>query len=73
MISVVLKGIMIVFSLEIGRFHSFSSDFDFSTVKGLKIANLNVNSLTKYIDDLSADNPFDTLSINESKNQLVSI
>ena len=50
--------------------HSFSSDIDFPTVKGLKIANLNVNSLTKHIDEmrvLLAENPFDILSINESK------
>ena len=39
-------------------------------MKGLKIASLNVNSLTKHIDEirvLLADNPFDILSINESK------
>ena len=50
--------------------HSSSSDIDFSTVKGIKIANLNVNSLTKHIDEarvLLPDNPFDILSNNESK------
>ena len=39
-------------------------------MKGVKIASLNVNSLTKHIDEirvLLADNPFDILSINESK------
>lgn len=39
-------------------------------MKGLKIANLNVNSLTKHLDEiriLLAEKPFDILSINESK------
>ena len=39
-------------------------------MKGLKIASLSVNSLTKHIDEirvLLADNLFDILSINESK------
>ena len=39
-------------------------------MKGLKIDNLNVNSLTKHIDEicvLLADYAFDILSINESK------
>ena len=71
MISVILIGIMMVFSLEVSfSTHSFSSDIDFCSVKGLKIANLNVNSLTKHIVEirvLLADNPFDILSINESK------
>ena len=65
---------MILYSLEIRRIHfeliHFPPDIDFSTVKGLKIANLNVNSLTKHIDEicvLLAENPFDILSINESK------
>jgi exonuclease III len=47
-----------------------SIDFNFSNLKGLKIANLNVNSLLKHIDDLRlmlSDNPFDILAINESK------
>ena len=50
--------------------HSRSIDFDISNTKGLKIANLNVNSLTKHIDEiriLLAEKPFDVLSINESK------
>ena len=44
--------------------------FDISNTKGLKIAHLNVNSLTKHIDEiriLLAEKPFDVLSINESK------
>ena len=38
--------------------------------RGFKIASINVNSLTKHIDDLRiflADNPVDVLAINESK------
>ena len=47
-----------------------SIDFNFSNLKGLKIANLNVNSLLKHIDEIRlmlSDNPFDILAINESK------
>ena len=32
--------------------HSNSSDFDISNMKGLKISNLNVNSLIKHIDEI---------------------
>ncbi len=51
--------------------HSISIDFDtLNSKKGLKIANLNVNSLLKHIDEiriLLSDNPLDILAINESK------
>ena len=45
-------------------------DFNISNLKGLKIANLNVNSLLKHIDEIRTwlfENPFDILAINESK------
>ena len=48
----------------------FLPDFNISNLKGLKIANLNINSLLKYIDEiriLLSDNPFDILAINETK------
>jgi hypothetical protein len=38
-----------------------SIDFNFSHLKGLKIANLNVNSLLRHIDEIRlmlSDNPF---------------
>jgi hypothetical protein len=47
-----------------------SIDFNFSNLKGLKITNLNVNSLLKHIEEirlLLSDTPFDILAINESK------
>ncbi len=51
--------------------HSISIDFDTLNSKNvLKIANLNVNSLLKHIDEiriLLSDNPLDILAINESK------
>jgi hypothetical protein len=43
-------------------------DFDVSKLKGLKIANLNVNGLLKHIDEICtmlSDYPFDILAINE--------
>ena len=46
------------------------SDFDVSKLKGLRMANLNVNSLLKHIDEIRSmisDYPFDILAINESK------
>ena len=49
---------------------SISPLLDFSNLRGLKSANLNVNSLLKHIDEiriLLSDNPFDILAINESK------
>ena len=48
----------------------FLPDFNISNLKGLKIANLNINSLLKHIDEiriLLSDNPFDILAINETK------
>ncbi len=42
-------------------------DFNISNLKGLKIANLNVNSLLKHIDEIRMwlfGNPFDILAIN---------
>ena len=39
-------------------------------LKGLRVANLNVNSLIKHIDEIRitlANSPFDILAINESK------
>ncbi len=50
--------------------HSISIDFDtLNSKKGLKIADLNVNSLLKHIDEIRIllYNPFDVLAINESK------
>ena len=49
---------------------SIPPDLNISNLKGLKIANLNVNSILKHIDDIRiflSDNPFDILAINESK------
>ena len=46
------------------------SDIDVSKLKGLRIANLNVNSLLKHLDEIRtmlSDYPFDILAINESK------
>ena len=45
-----------------------------SEIRGFKIALLNVNSLTKHIDELKvfmANKPLDVLAINESKLDLV--
>ena len=49
---------------------TYLPDFNISNLKGLKIANLNVNSLLKHIDEIRMwlfENPFDILAINESK------
>ena len=49
---------------------SIPPDLNISNLKGLKIANLNVNNLLKHIDEIRiflSDNPFDILAINESK------
>ncbi len=45
-------------------------DVDVSKLKGLRIANLNVNSLTRHVDDIRimlTNYPFDILAINETK------
>ena len=49
---------------------TYLPDFNISNLKGLKIANLNVNSLLKHIDEIRMwlfEKPFDILAINKSK------
>ena len=66
---------MIQHILKLSKFQQRTStsippDLNISNLKGLKIANLNVNSLLKHIDEIRtflSDNPFDILAINESK------
>ena len=64
-----LEPIMCDSSSGISNFFD-STLLDITKLEGLRVANLNVNSLIKHIDEIRitlANSPFDILAINESK------